>query len=175
MKNDEIMKDYGVGHCPICGEFFSKLKKQHIYCTPKCAQRAADRRRYERAKAEREARRGVLNCVICGQVLRGKQTKYCCAECKGMGRYLDHPQLCTDEQTENAKRCECKRKNTCKYAANLSGIKYCDYIGITGHMRGGYPDECTHYEVRTERKPHKQAEWSGIKNAKRRKERNKDK
>lgn len=135
--------DYGIGHCPICEDFFSKTRKQQIYCCHKCAVEAADRRRYERQKAEKVERVeeiAVARCIL-------------------------------TQPDSNADRCECKRKDTCKYAANISSTKYCDYMGITGRVRGGYPDECTVYEPKTgARKPNKQTGWSDAANKKRSKD-----
>lgn len=42
----------------------------------------------------------------------------------------------------------CWRSASCVYGETLGTGTMCDYIGKTGMMRGGYPDECTHYKKR---------------------------
>lgn len=51
----------------------------------------------------------------------------------------------------NGIRCTDKVMRTCVYA-NTNGEISCDYIGVTGHMRGCSPDDCTRYERSTEKK-----------------------
>lgn len=147
--------DYGLGHCPICGAFFSKTSRAQKYCSTKCSQTNAERRRHERNKEERAEIRSGMKCLQCGAPLVGKQSKFCSEECRRKHN--------NEIQKQKTDRCECKRKETCIYGAKLSGMYCCDYIGATGKSRGGYPDECTYYKRKTKRGP-KQPEWSAAQN-----------
>lgn len=51
----------------------------------------------------------------------------------------------------------CRKCRTCKYHGSLSASHkiLCEYILITGHMRGGLPEDCTKYKPIRSRRQNK--------------------
>lgn len=147
--------------CPVCNLFFQTRYSRQQYCCKECstvANREMARDRYVPMPTEKER-----FCMRCGKRLTGRQSKFCSEDC----RVLFHrpkmskaeKELGIPDETENVGRCECKRKDDCIYARGIDGNhkitafknKYCAYMEITGHMRGGYPDECKHYKSEKDR------------------------
>ena len=125
--------------CAYCQtEFLSTYGRK--YCTPECYDKAnglRSRNSYERR---------IKNCVVCGKELTGYQAKYCSKECISR-KDLVVRHISLEPATNNEARCECKRIKQCIYGSNNKyTMNYCTYMEKTGHMRGGYPDECKYFE-----------------------------
>lgn len=127
--------------CPVCQtEFLSTYGRK--YCCSECYDYANGLR----AKNSYEKKRRT--CVICGKELVGRQAKYCSKECTNK-RDLVVRNISLEPATNNEARCECKRLKQCVYGStNKHSLNYCTYMEKTGHMRGGYPDECKYFEKR---------------------------
>ena len=139
--------------CGICGAVFM-AKTNGKYCSDKCKERAhinCVKARYERVKQQRkEAPKPKRYCEWCGSEIIGNRYRFCSAKCNSN---FSKSLPMSEEHWNSNDRCICRRLMTCKYAASLDGsnLRCCDYIGKTGKSRGGYPDECTHYEPKKKR------------------------
>ena len=43
----EVWDDFGLVPCPVCEGLFAPTRKGHVYCSPRCRQRVAARKRWE--------------------------------------------------------------------------------------------------------------------------------
>lgn len=92
-------------------------------------------------------------CEICGNVLKGRQRKYCSLECAknySKGTKKDKPKKITRAYADNevlASKGNTKQCCTCEYWDKLHLL--CDYYGKTGQLRMCEPSpNCTKYERR---------------------------
>ena len=111
------MKNYGTMICESCGKSFKRTGPRQIRCN-ECAKelnRLRTRQRYREKAAERR--------------LEQERNK------------TDKKPI---EQKPHKHTSECK-KNDCIYKATAGGIKICDYLGITGELRGCPVQGCTKY------------------------------
>lgn len=153
--------------CEACGDVFPYWKRgrRPKYCQSCRANGGKPKKRIEhvRKPKKREPAPKVKKiCPVCGKSFEANsKRKYCGDECARIAKIrkaIESRQLANArpkkaKEAKKAKkkndRCVCSRVDSCIYGRKLttSGIKFCDYITITGHARGGYPDECKHYRV----------------------------
>lgn len=130
-----------VGICEICGKSFKRLKPQERYCSIECRKEAFRRSSY-----------AEIICPVCGKkfVKSSKNQKYCCPEHAAQRREERKTEKRKAESSRNVSKNNglCRRKQSCKYGAQLAGFWYCDYLSMTGKSRSKKGRECEHYEKR---------------------------
>lgn len=121
------MKNYGKGMCESCGKAFKRTGPRQIRC-PECAEEL------NRLKAKQRYREKAAKKKL--------EKERCMMDREPAG------------QKANNHTSECK-KNDCIYKATAGGIKICDYLGITGELRGCPVQGCTKYVKGKKRKRRK--------------------
>lgn len=150
--------------CVACGETFPHqgLGRRPKYCHKCRLNGGKPRKRIDLVR--RPKKRGPSNkitkvCPVCGKTFQGFPKRvYCGNECAKVANnrktvernklYYTKPKVKKAPKPKpKADRCVCTRVRTCIYGRRFesTGVKYCDYITVEGHSRGGYPDECKHY------------------------------
>jgi len=74
--------------CAECGKAFDAVFKNNYYCSKQCNNRAKERRRTEKRRAERA--KEVLKCIVCDvelPVTARRDKKFCSPECAGSARF----------------------------------------------------------------------------------------
>lgn len=160
--------------CPECGIEFETNNSRKIYCSRTCASKNAMRNYYERMREEKrlagkipitidpDAEDDIGACKYCGAEMPGnKKGEFCKVACQmaydrelqEMKRQREVKRKEQEKKKKEVPRTVCKRAKDCFYARPLSGLSkssktyYCNYCEIVGHIRGGYPDECTHFKT----------------------------
>lgn len=157
MRDKKRRNKLGIKICKVCGAEFTPVRSNEQECCSKsCYMKHYNAHRYNTSKE-------IRRCRVCGKVLTPQQQKYCSTQRRQKASYeANKPkglQSVKDIESKDAWRCECRHKATCKYGKTFNGVGknraqrngalYCAYFEMTGKVRGGYPDECTHYEEYT--------------------------
>lgn len=150
--------------CAGCGDVFPHqgLGRRPKFCHKCRANGGKPKKRIElvrKPKKKEPAKTVMKTCPICGKSFEGFAKRvYCSNECAKVANIRKaternrviysrpRPKKPPKPKAKND-RCMCQRVESCIYGRKLesSGLKFCDYMNIVGHARGGYPDECKDY------------------------------
>lgn len=152
--------------CAGCGETFfhwtGSKGRSPKFCHKCRANGGKPKKRIDlvrRPKKREPAPKVKKTCPICGKTFEGYQKRvYCGSECAKVANtkrtveshrkiYTKRKVKKTPKPKSQVDRCVCQRVQTCVYGQRFvsTGMRFCDYITVEGHARGGYPDECKHY------------------------------
>lgn len=117
--------------CLHCGESFAyRFRSNEKFCSTKCCSA------YHHKKVRRDR-----FCEICGKALKGRQQKYCCAECRNKAATLkqmeEMKELAQAKDMETPKVVRKKKKPKYTIAqinemARAEGLNYGQYVAKYG-------------------------------------------
>lgn len=96
-------------------------------------------------------REAYRKCRSCGKVFLSKHPQQVrCPDCQRV--HVKELQRKYQKEKEKIQPTpdpnECSRKKSCKYGSRSGGLWLCDYLAITGEMRGCPVQGCTKYKRR---------------------------
>jgi methylphosphotriester-DNA--protein-cysteine methyltransferase len=89
-----MLKTYGTRECGWCGDDFTAVKSNQIYCKTECTRRASNQKIIERYHAKKAIRESTdRQCAECGKPLSKYNIETVCNPCQQSRKELDRIEL----------------------------------------------------------------------------------
>lgn len=148
--------------CAVCGMEFTPRHGRQKYCSDECYLKANRRQATDRYWIQGTGDVRIIRfkrCLECGAQFEtaSTQKKFCCKKCRTKYSSREQYRKTLGVKTSGTEadkpvsmpvrrnRYICTKACDCVYGIVFDSGHACDYIGHTGHSRGCWPDECTHF------------------------------